>query len=187
MRNTTTRPGIREATARLNDPPTGGIVRQQKDSPWEALGISRGTWYRHGKPTERPIPRGQGPFSQRNIAARDRISLRTQQRRDRIMEFDFDLWRMTVDGKIKATTAEQIITDPVEYQRFLEWYTRGLDLTEYVLWTVNRQLDELENRYPKRRAPLGIRKLGEGETVIYLPASAPIMSMVKKYTPQPQR
>ena len=77
---------IREATVCLNSPPHGGIVRQNK--PWEAIGISRATWYRRGKPTEKPPRRGQGPFSQRKMAAGNRVSLRTQQRLDRIMEFD---------------------------------------------------------------------------------------------------
>src|SRR5262249_39096449 len=98
-----------------------------------------------------------------------RVSLRTQQRLDRIMEFDIDLWMMTVNGHLKPAQAERIIADPVEYQRFLEWYAEQLNLTEYGLWIVEKQLDELEGLYPKRRAPLGIQRSGQGETVIYLP------------------
>jgi hypothetical protein len=52
-------------------------------------------------------------------------------------------------------------------------HAEQLNLTEYGLWIVTRQLDELEALYPKRRAPLGIRRLGQGETVIYLPDRAP--------------
>jgi len=140
--------------------------------PWEAIGMSRASWYRHGKPTKTPIRRGRGPFSQRNMAVGNHVSLRTQQRMDRIMEFDFDLWSLTIDGNIKPAQAERIIADPVKYYRFLQWHTARLDLTEYVLWTVTRQMDELEGLYPKRRAPLGIRK-EQGETVIYLPGPVP--------------
>jgi hypothetical protein len=131
--------------------------------------MSRASWYRHGKPTEKPTRRGQGPFSQRKNAASIHVSLRTMQRIDRIMEFDFDLWMLTLHGHIKPAQAEKIIADSVRYQRFLEWYAQQLNLTEYGLWIVERQLDELEDLYPRRRAPLGIRRLGQGETVIYLP------------------
>ena len=89
------------------------------------------------------------------------------------MEFDGDLWNSMVDGHFKPAQAERIICDPVEYQRFLKWYATHLDLTDYVLWIVVRQLDELEGFYPKRRAPLGIRR---GETVIYLPARMEVES-----------
>jgi hypothetical protein len=34
----------------LTNPPDGGKVRR----PWEAIGMSRASWYRHGKPTEKP-------------------------------------------------------------------------------------------------------------------------------------
>jgi hypothetical protein len=156
----------------LTNPPSGGEMRlpDAQSKPWEALGISRATWYRRGKPTEKPIRRGHGPFSQRKNAASIHVSLRTMQRIDRIMEFDFDLWRLTVEGHIKPAQAERIVADPVDYQHFLQWFTEQLDLTEYVLWTVKRQLDDLENLHPRRRAPLlGIRKSAQGETVIYLP------------------
>jgi hypothetical protein len=99
-------------------------------------------------------------------------SKRTVERVNRIMQFDGDLWQLTVTGHIKPAQAERIIADPAQYQRFLEWWAEQLNLTEYVLWIVEKQLDELEGFYPKRRAPLGIRRLGQGETVIYLPDRA---------------
>jgi hypothetical protein len=161
----------RSAKDSLKSPPSGGKMRlpDAQSKPWEALGISRATWYRRDKPTEQPIRRGRGPFSQRKMAAGNHVSLRTQQRLDRILEFDSDLWFLTVKGHIKPAQAERIISDPVKYQHFLQWFTEQLDLTEYVLWTVNRQLDDLEGSHPRRRAPLlGIRKSAQGETVIYL-------------------
>jgi len=148
----------------LKTPPDGGKVRR----PWDALGMSRATWYRHGKPTEK-----LGALAEeiRRLERQHWRSKRTVERVKRIGEFDGDLWRLTLEGCCKPAQAKRIITDPVGYQRFLEWYAEQLDLTEYVLWTVRKQLDELEDLYPKRRAPLGIRRLGQGETIIYLPAA----------------
>jgi hypothetical protein len=132
--------------------------------------MSRATWFRHGKPTDKPIRRGHGPFSQRKNAAIFHVSLRTMHRIDRIAEFDFDLWSLTLHDHIKPAQAERIIRDPVAYQHFLQWFAEKLDLTDYVLWIVRRQLDDLEGLHPKRQAPLlGIRRSAQGETVIYLP------------------
>jgi hypothetical protein len=75
------------------------------------------------------------------------------------MEFDGDVWMLTVTGHIKPAHAERIIADPVQYQRFLEWYAAELNLTEHVLWIIGKQLDEREGLFPKRRAPLGMRRL----------------------------
>ena len=56
-------------------------MRQPK--PWEAIGISRATWYRHGKPTEKP---------KKLLTAAERVkmlgpsvSARTAQRIERVM------------------------------------------------------------------------------------------------------
>ena len=56
----------------LKIPPDGGKVRQ----PWLALGMSRATWYRHGKPSEKPPKRE----TQAGMAKRLGISVRTIQR-----------------------------------------------------------------------------------------------------------
>jgi hypothetical protein len=45
--------------------------------PWERLGISRATWYRHGKPKKKP----RRPKTQRDLARERGVSLRTVQRR----------------------------------------------------------------------------------------------------------
>jgi hypothetical protein len=153
--------GNEGAAMNLKNPPDGAKVR-----PWEAVGMSRASWYRHGKPTEKPGALGEW-FRREEL--KYWRSKRTVERVNRIMAFDGDLWGLTVNGYFKPAEAERIITNPVAYQRFQQWYTGQLDLTEYVLWTVKRRLDELEDLYPKRRAPLGIRRLGQGETVIYLP------------------
>ena len=59
------------------NPPDGGKARQ----PWLALGRSRATWYRRGKPSEKPQPR----LRQKDIAEILGVSVRTVQR-DRAAE-----------------------------------------------------------------------------------------------------
>jgi uncharacterized protein YoaH (UPF0181 family) len=53
------------------NPPSGGKVRQ----PWLALGMSRATWYRLGKPSEKPQR-----VTQKNLAKIMGASVRTIQR-----------------------------------------------------------------------------------------------------------
>jgi hypothetical protein len=52
----------------------GGIMRQTPE-PWKAIGMSRATWYRHGKPNEKPKR-----FTQADVARILGVSLRTTQR-----------------------------------------------------------------------------------------------------------
>jgi uncharacterized protein YoaH (UPF0181 family) len=55
----------------LTKPPSGGHLRQ-----WKALGMSRATWYRRGKPTKKPEPK----TTQKDAAEILGVSLRTVQR-----------------------------------------------------------------------------------------------------------
>jgi hypothetical protein len=55
----------------LTNPPSGGKLRQ-----WEVLGMSRATWYRHGKPDKKPEPR----LTQAKTAEALGLSIRTVQR-----------------------------------------------------------------------------------------------------------
>jgi hypothetical protein len=57
-------------------PPNGGEIRQQ---PWDAIGMSRATWYRHGKPTTKPAKRK----TDLQIAKMFGTSLRSMQRTKR--------------------------------------------------------------------------------------------------------
>jgi uncharacterized protein YoaH (UPF0181 family) len=57
----------------LTRPPYGGIMRQK---PWEAVGMSRATWYRKGKPTEKP----KSKVPQKQLAKTLGVSIRTIQR-----------------------------------------------------------------------------------------------------------
>ena len=56
---------------RLKEPPSGGTLRQ-----WEVVGMSWATWYRHGKPTEKPQPK----MTQKDMAGILGCSVRTVQR-----------------------------------------------------------------------------------------------------------
>ena len=87
-------------------------MRQAK--PWEAIGISRATWYRHGKPTENP-PRTSIARAARTMGA---SSTRTFQRIHRVMAADMDLARAMLDGWCKPAQAEAIIKDPVLLRKF---------------------------------------------------------------------
>jgi hypothetical protein len=66
------------AATAANDRPTrpsdGGKLRQ---TPWETIGMSRASWYRHGKPSTKP-KRG----TQRETAQFFGVSIRTIQRHD---------------------------------------------------------------------------------------------------------
>jgi len=100
---------------RLTNPPNGGKLRQ-----WEALGMSRASWYRHGKPTEKPTR----PFSQARIARHDHVSIRTVQRVERVMRADPDLWRAAMDQKWGGYglwgTAEWLILHPDAHRKWRE-------------------------------------------------------------------
>jgi uncharacterized protein YoaH (UPF0181 family) len=62
---------VTAANDSLTNPPSGGNPRQ-----WEVLGMSRATWYRHGKPSTKPEPKP----TQKDIAAALGYSVRTIQR-----------------------------------------------------------------------------------------------------------
>lgn len=67
----------------LKNPPNGGNVRQ-KDKPWVALGISRATYYRRGKPKSVPGIR----WKQADRAALGgHLSVRTIQRADFVRRY----------------------------------------------------------------------------------------------------
>jgi uncharacterized protein YoaH (UPF0181 family) len=51
------------------------MTRRSDRDPWETAGMSRASWYRHGKPTKKPTR-----FTQKEIAEILGVSLRTAQR-----------------------------------------------------------------------------------------------------------
>jgi hypothetical protein len=85
----------------LNIPPIGGKVRQK---PWEAIGMSRASWYRHGKPSSNPrLSRLTHEF----LAKANGIPLRTFQRCVRVMTQGPEIWERAVKGEISVAAAER--------------------------------------------------------------------------------
>jgi hypothetical protein len=78
----------------LNNPPIGGKLRQK---PWEAIGMSRAGWYRHGKPNSNP--KWNRPPTQKFLALAADNKLRTAQRSFRLMKWAPELWDRVVAGK----------------------------------------------------------------------------------------
>lgn len=81
--------------------------------------MSRATWYRHGKPTEKPEPPSD-MLKQRTIARRERVSIRTVQRIERIMRTDLDLFQAVLAGAGKWGQAEQIVKRPDIHRKWRE-------------------------------------------------------------------
>jgi hypothetical protein len=61
-------------------------MRRKQPNPWEAIGMSLASWYRNGKPTEKPKR-----ITVANEARRAGASTRTHQRIMRVMAADIDL------------------------------------------------------------------------------------------------
>jgi hypothetical protein len=64
-----------------------GETVKRKQKPWEAIGMSRASWYRYGKPTAKPSK----PMMQREIARKVGVSLRTAQRITRVLRIQDQL------------------------------------------------------------------------------------------------
>jgi hypothetical protein len=80
--------------------------------------MSRASWYRHGKPTEKPRR-----MTAAEEARRAGVSLRTHQRIMRVMKTDIDLARLMIcDGWCKPGQAEEIIANPTMHRRFRRWH-----------------------------------------------------------------
>jgi hypothetical protein len=60
-------------------------MRRKQSNPWEAIGMSRASWYRHGKPTEKPKR-----ITVADEARRAGVSTRTHQHIMRVMAADID-------------------------------------------------------------------------------------------------
>src|ERR1700732_3033760 len=88
--------------ANLNIPPDGGELIQDADSPtcapdggkvrpWEAIGMSRATWYRHGKPTTKPTKLK----THAQVAKMFGTSLRSMQRSKRALKLAPEIEKRT--------------------------------------------------------------------------------------------
>ena len=79
------------------------------EPPWLALGLSRATWYRLGKPQTKP----PGRTTQAQQADKLDISVRTIQRANRIRREAPDLVDQVVAGTLKLGTAERLVIERV--------------------------------------------------------------------------
>jgi hypothetical protein len=102
---------IHRKKACLSSPPHGGNLRQ----PWRALSMSRATWYRHNKPTEK-IERK----TERDGAAFMGMSLRTFQRLKRVLESPRG--EILIASGLTSSQAEQMLSDPERVERFVELF-----------------------------------------------------------------
>jgi len=93
----------------------------RRTEPWKAIGMSRASWYRHGKPTEKP--------ERTSVAAAARaagVSVRTHQRIMRVMAADINLAVLMLEhGWCKPGQAEAIIKHPVLLRKFRRMVKRA--------------------------------------------------------------
>jgi hypothetical protein len=86
-------------------------MRQEPKTPWERIGVSRATWYRHGKPTVKPIR-----ITLEQTAKAMNVSLRSAQRARRIQREAPDLVPLVQARKLTLAKAEQIVKEREEEQ-----------------------------------------------------------------------
>jgi hypothetical protein len=87
----------------------------KQQTPWERIGMSRATWYRHGKP-DNPIERNSDAV----MAAGSGVSLRTYQREKRALRSrDHELANLVATGSMKPGTADRLLSDPEAKRRIL--------------------------------------------------------------------
>ena len=105
---------------RLKSAPDGADLRQK---PWEAVGMSRATWYRRGKPTEKwPDPADRHAAGlQLRMGISGARSLRTLQRFERVMRKNMDLARAIRRGDISAAFADWIVSNPRRHKAVRKW------------------------------------------------------------------
>jgi|ERR1700757_1924619 hypothetical protein len=88
-------------------------MRHKHHKPWEAIGMSRATWYRHGK----PVKKRERMTVAKQAEMFGATSVRTFQRMMRVMQ-DPDLAPFVAAG-LKFGQAEKLLTDPQHKRRFL--------------------------------------------------------------------
>jgi hypothetical protein len=73
--------------------------------PWEKVGVSRATWYRHGKPKTKLPPRR----TQAQTAALAKVSVRSLQRAARVARDAPELLPLLRSGEVTVGEAERAI------------------------------------------------------------------------------
>jgi hypothetical protein len=74
-----------------------------RQNPWTAIGMSRASWYRHGKPKTKPVRQTQAQF-----CVEKGLKLRTLQRYRRVF-MDQELREAVDRGELTAHAAEQYL------------------------------------------------------------------------------
>jgi hypothetical protein len=95
--------------------------------------MSRATWYRRGKPDEKPLS-----VRYADIAKHDRVSVRTVERMNRVLKADPTLADAVWRGAGKWGQAEWLITNPDAHRKWRE--ANGLP------WPVPEMPDEAPRR-----------------------------------------
>lgn len=90
--------------------------QKQSEKPWQALGMSRATWYRRGKPTKPRMPKQ----TYQDIAQLTGVSVRTVQRMHRVLSADPVLCIAVEHGAGKWGQAERLILNPEAHRRWRE-------------------------------------------------------------------
>jgi hypothetical protein len=89
------------------------MMKKPSDRPWEKIGISRSTWYRHGKPTEKP----RKPMTVAEVAKQSGASsTRTYYRTLRVM--GSELASFVQSGQLSIAKADRMLGDPTRLRRF---------------------------------------------------------------------
>jgi hypothetical protein len=88
----------------IDDDQALNLRESETPKPWQALGMSRATWYRHGKPTERPWR-----LSIEQAAMVMNVSVRSIESAQRVIKFAPELEPLIMAGKLKLHRAEEII------------------------------------------------------------------------------
>jgi len=88
----------------------------QIEKPWEAIGMSRSTWYRHGKPASKPHR-----VTLEQAAKAINVSVRSLQRAHRVMRLAPELCPLIDQGVLKLGLAEEIAqSSPRKRRRILK-------------------------------------------------------------------
>ena len=105
--------------ADLTNPPKGVALR-----PWEAIGMSRATWYRRGKPTTKQEPKQ----TQKDLAEAFGVSVRTIQR-DRAIA-----GKKTIEEIRKAKAEGRELDVEAVQTIYLSQYAAKLQERETAVW-----------------------------------------------------
>src|SRR5262245_7517520 len=105
---------------RLKSAPSGADLRQK---PWEAVGMSRATWYRRGKPTEKWRDRAEARAAglRLRMGMAGARSLRTLQRFERVLRKDMDLARAIGQRLVSTAFADRIVSDRRRHKAVRKW------------------------------------------------------------------